>query len=111
MEGLDLTSALLISHTSDGAASKRVLDETTDFAQLDKRMRLEGAGTTSKVLFVRNVPPDMTDAELFAIGGYGGQVARVLLMSQKKNAFIEFRTVDDARNMMAWVALNPVHVR
>ncbi|XP_004346996.2 polypyrimidine tract-binding protein PTB-2 [Capsaspora owczarzaki ATCC 30864] len=69
------------------------------------------AGELGKVLHVRNMPLDVTEPELIAIGAKYGPVANTLLLHNKGQGFIEMEQLDAAKNLLAASEANPQFIR
>lgn len=66
---------------------------------------------SSKVLHVRNLPPDVTDVELSMLGSPFGQVVNVLLLKSKNQGFIELIDAAVASRMVNYYATMPATIR
>ncbi len=65
----------------------------------------------SKVLHVRNLPPDVLDRELSILGTPFGQVINVLLLRAKNQAFIELGDSTAASRMVNYYSNMPATIR
>lgn len=79
-----------------------------------KRSKIEL--TPSKVLHVRNLPPDATEPELFQMGSHYGSVMRVLLLAknnapQTRQGFIQFANQSEASAMLEYAGQVPILFR
>ena len=59
-----------------------------------KRQRNEGP---SRVIFLRGLPQDTTDAEIFEVCGPFGTLTNVLKLPQRNHAFIEYDHLESAQ--------------
>jgi len=59
-----------------------------------------GPNQPSKVVHIRNVPPDATESDLINLGIPFGRVTNVLLLKGKNQAFLEFADVHCAQQMV-----------
>lgn len=65
----------------------------------------------SKVLHIRNLPPEATERELSALGSPFGQVINVLLLKTKNQGFIELNDTTAASRMVNYYATMPATMR
>ena len=65
----------------------------------------------SKVLHLRNLPPDTTERELVALGTPFGHVVNVLLLKVKNQGFIELGDVTAASRMVSYYSSMPATIR
>jgi len=71
----------------------------------------ESAVVASKVLHLRNLPPDVTESEIAALSVPFGQVVNVLLLKLKNQGFIELVDVGTASRMVNYYANVPASIR
>lgn len=71
----------------------------------------EQATATSKVLHVRNLPPDVIEGELTMLGSPFGQVINSLLLKAKNQGFIELADSTVASRMVNYYATMPATIR
>lgn len=65
----------------------------------------------SKVLHIRNLPPDVAEGELTLLGAPFGQVVNILLLKQKNQGFIELCDSASAARMVNYYASMPATIR
>ena len=65
----------------------------------------------SKVLHVRNLPPDVTEGDLSMLGTPFGQVVNVLLLKAKNQGFIELVDSTSASRMVNYYTSMPATIR
>ena len=70
-------------------------DETSN-GQFAKRPRVNEEQPPSKVLHVRSLPPDTTEAELTQLAIPFGRVSGVLMLNNKGQAFVQMEDVSQA---------------
>ncbi|XP_031564300.1 polypyrimidine tract-binding protein 2-like [Actinia tenebrosa] len=61
-----------------------------------KKARIDNTNPPSKVLHLRNVPSDASDAEIIALGIPFGRVTNVLMLKGKNQAFLEMESESKA---------------
>lgn len=71
----------------------------------------EQAAASSKVLHVRNLPPDVTEGELTMLGSPFGQVINTLLLKSKNQGFIELTDCTVASRMVNYYVTMPATIR
>ena len=67
-------------------------------------------GAPSKVLHIRNLPEECTEMDLRSLSAQFGIVVRVLFLSRKQQAFVEFSTVEEAALMLATSQAQPIRL-
>lgn len=100
------------------SAAKKVSDDVAlsgynidfIFAHIQPRMD-EQAAASSKVLHVRNLPPDVTEGELTMLGSPFGQVINTLLLKSKNQGFIELTDCTVASRMVNYYVTMPATIR
>lgn len=74
--------------------------------QESKKSRLEQQSTSkqepSRVVHLRNVPQQLSEQEIVYLGLYFGHVVNVLFLRGKNQAFLEFESLSDAQQMIAF---------
>jgi len=65
----------------------------------------------SKVVHLRSLPNDVTDAEVIQLGMTYGRVANILMLKGKNQAFLEMEDEDVAKNMVSSSESNPPTIR
>lgn len=65
----------------------------------------------SKVLHIRNLPPDVTEGELSVLGTPFGQVVNILLLKAKNQGFIELSDSTTASRMVNYYISVPATIR
>jgi len=76
-----------------------------------KRLKTDGLNPPSKVLHVRNLPPDATEPELFQLGSQYGSVVRVLLLQKTRQGFVQFTNQSEASAMLEYASQVPIIFR
>ena len=64
----------------------------------------------SRVLHLRNLPEECTEMDLRQIASQFGMVVRVLFLSRKQQAFVEFQQIEQANMMLNSVSLSPIRL-
>ena len=64
----------------------------------------------SKVVHIRNIPQQINDIEIIQFGLIFGNIANVLNLRSKYQAFLEFEKSDDAQSMIGSFANNPIAI-
>ena len=72
---------------------------------------MDDQSVTSKVLHVRNLPPDASERELTLLGTPFGQVVNVLLLKAKNQGFIELGDLTSASRMVNYYSTMPATIR
>ena len=67
--------------------------------------------SVSKVLHLRNLPPETTELEVMALGALFGTVVKVLVMKVKNQGFIELGDQISATRMVDYYANMPATIR
>jgi len=65
-----------------------------------KKAKTDGKSEPSKVIHLRALPADVTEAEVKALGLPFGRVTNSLLMRQKHQAFIQLESIENASTMI-----------
>ncbi len=65
----------------------------------------------SKVLHLRNLPPDVTEGDVVALSTPFGHVVNVLLLKVKNQGFVELVDVGAASRMVNYYATVPACIR
>ncbi|XP_078657079.1 polypyrimidine tract-binding protein 2-like isoform X10 [Branchiostoma floridae x Branchiostoma belcheri] len=80
-----------------------------------KKVKLDnkssGQNAPSKVIHVRNVAPDATEADIIQLGVPFGRVTNILLLKGKNQAFLEMADEDKAAAMVNYFTYTPTLVR
>ncbi|XP_058493772.1 polypyrimidine tract-binding protein 1b isoform X2 [Solea solea] len=63
---------------------------------------MRGGGVPSRVLHVRRLPSDITEAEVISLGLHFGDITNLLLLKAKNQAFLEMSSEDAAQNMVSY---------
>ena len=66
--------------------------------------------TPSKVLNIRNLPEESTEGDIRAIARRHGEVKRMIYMSRKHQAFVEFSTLEESRRMLEFSLREPIRL-
>ncbi|CAF0713679.1 unnamed protein product [Brachionus calyciflorus] len=64
----------------------------------------------SKVVHIRNIPPQITEVEVIQFGLIFGNIINVLNLRSKCQAFLEFEKCEEAQSMINYFANNPIQV-
>lgn len=64
----------------------------------------------SKVVHIRNIPQQITEIEIIQFGLIFGNIANVLNLRSKCQAFLEFEKCEEAQSMINYFANNPISV-
>lgn len=64
----------------------------------------------SKVVHIRNIPQQITEIEIIQFGLIFGNIANVLNLRSKCQAFLEFEKCEEAQSMINYFASNPISV-
>lgn len=64
----------------------------------------------SKVVHIRNIPPQITEVEVIQFGLIFGNIMNVLNLRSKCQAFLEFEKCEEAQSMISYFANNPIQV-
>ena len=64
----------------------------------------------SKVIHLRNLPEDCSEADLRALCEVFGCINRFLYMSRKQQALVEFTTIEEADSMLSSLEYNPIRL-
>jgi len=78
---------------------------------MELKKKCQDNQTPSKVIHIRKLPLDVTEAEIKALGLPFGRVTNVLLMRTKSQAFLELQDVDSAKTMINYYHYCPPSVR
>nr|XP_022313489.1 polypyrimidine tract-binding protein 1-like isoform X8 [Crassostrea virginica] len=78
-----------------------------------KKVKLEqsSANGPSRVVHIRSLPPDCTEADVVQLGLPYGKMSNVLLLKQKNQAFLEFLDEQAAVTMVSFHQQNPAQIR
>merc|ERR1719370_376175 len=76
-----------------------------------KKAKTDGKSDPSKVIHMRSLPADVTEAEVKALGLPFGRVTNILLMRQKSQAFLELQDIDSSKTMINYYHYCPPTVR
>ncbi|XP_061192667.1 polypyrimidine tract-binding protein 2-like isoform X2 [Saccostrea echinata] len=78
-----------------------------------KKVKLEqnSANGPSRVVHIRSLPPDCTEADVVQLGMPYGKMSNVLLLKQKNQAFLEFIDEQAAVTMVSFHQQNPAQIR
>lgn len=69
------------------------------------------AGKPSKVIHLRNIPNESSDADVIALGVAFGRVTNVLVLKGKNQAFLEMADEVSATSMVSCYNVNPPQMR
>ncbi|XP_078574278.1 polypyrimidine tract-binding protein 1-like isoform X15 [Branchiostoma floridae x Branchiostoma japonicum] len=77
-----------------------------------KKVKLDNKSSgPSKVIHVRNVAPDATEADIIQLGVPFGRVTNILLLKGKNQAFLEMADEEKAAAMVSYFTVTPTLVR
>uniref|UniRef100_A0A1X7UYZ1 RRM domain-containing protein n=2 Tax=Amphimedon queenslandica TaxID=400682 RepID=A0A1X7UYZ1_AMPQE len=77
-----------------------------------KKPRMEEAvPVTSRVLHIRNLPSDATEADVFMLMSTYGAVSKVLLLRQKNQAFVELAELSTACALVDAFSTRPAQIK
>uniref|UniRef100_A0A8C5D5S3 Polypyrimidine tract-binding protein 1-like n=1 Tax=Gouania willdenowi TaxID=441366 RepID=A0A8C5D5S3_GOUWI len=80
----------IMSTTANGSDSKKFKSE------------LRGPITSSRVIHIRKLPSDITEAEVISLGLPFGDISNLLLLKAKNQAFLEMNSEEAAQNMVGY---------
>ncbi|XP_055697347.1 polypyrimidine tract-binding protein 2 isoform X3 [Phlebotomus papatasi] len=80
-------------------------------AKLETNTVLGGVGKPSRVIHIRNIPNESSEAEVVQLGVAFGRVTNVLVLKGKNQAFLEMADEVSAAAMVACFNTNPPQVR
>ena len=86
-------------------------DDPTANGQFAKRPRVNEDQPPSKVLHVRSLPPDTTEAELTQLALPFGRVSGILMLSNKGQAFVQMEDVSQAVALVQYYSTVHAYVR
>ncbi|XP_059219035.1 polypyrimidine tract-binding protein 2 isoform X2 [Stomoxys calcitrans] len=86
-------------------------DLATKKAKLEPSTVLGGVGKPSKVIHLRNIPNEASDADVIALGVPFGRVTNVLVLKGKNQAFLEMADEVSATSMVSCYNVNPPQMR
>jgi RNA recognition motif-containing protein len=73
-----------------------------------KKVKTHQKSQPSKVVHIRNIPPQLTEIEVIQFGLLFGSIANVLNLRSKCQAFLEFEKCDEAQSMVNYFLNNPI---
>ncbi|KAF5272086.1 hypothetical protein FQA39_LY01169 [Lamprigera yunnana] len=83
----------------------RIKDEEKTFSFVNYQVKLEqNVGKPSRVIHIRNIPNDVTEAEIIHLGIPFGRVTNVLVLKGKNQAFLEMADEGSATAMVSYFA-------
>lgn len=82
-----------------------------DTSVMDSKKVKQEAGTPSKVIHIRRIPQDATEAEIKNLGMTFGTVTNFLYMRNKNQAFLEMQDVDSAKTMINYYSYISPNIR
>ncbi|XP_078657077.1 polypyrimidine tract-binding protein 1-like isoform X8 [Branchiostoma floridae x Branchiostoma belcheri] len=100
LNGMDGNPGLPVNPNGENGAKKVKLDNKSS-----------GQNAPSKVIHVRNVAPDATEADIIQLGVPFGRVTNILLLKGKNQAFLEMADEDKAAAMVNYFTYTPTLVR
>lgn len=80
-------------------------------AERDNRIIHLSTGKPSRVIHIRNIPNEASDAEVIHLGIPFGRVTNVLVLKGKNQAFLEMADETAATNMVAIFTATPPSIR
>ncbi|XP_056306225.1 polypyrimidine tract-binding protein 2 [Danio aesculapii] len=90
------------------------ISDTTSNGSDSKKLRVEdrvGDAPPSRVLHIRKLPNDVSEAEIIALGLPFGKVTNILTLKGKNQAFLELSTEEAAMTMVNYYSAVTPHVR
>uniref|UniRef100_A0A1A9Z4A6 RRM domain-containing protein n=1 Tax=Glossina pallidipes TaxID=7398 RepID=A0A1A9Z4A6_GLOPL len=102
-----LSQAAIMAPASDNNNQ----DLATKKAKLETSTVLGGVGKPSKVIHLRNIPNESSDADVVALGVPFGRVNNVLVLKGKNQAFLEMTDEVSATSMVSCYTVNPPQMR
>ncbi|KAL5022332.1 hypothetical protein ScPMuIL_001487 [Solemya velum] len=75
-----------------------------------KKVKLD-QNAPSRVVHIRSLPPDVTEADIVQLGIPFGKMTNVLLLKQKNQAFLEFQDESAASTMVSYHTTTPAQIR
>ncbi|XP_070504232.1 polypyrimidine tract-binding protein 2 isoform X2 [Chironomus tepperi] len=93
------------------AADNNNQDLATKKAKLDSNTVIGGVGKPSRVIHIRNIPNEASDAEVINLGLQFGRVTNVLVLKGKNQAFLEMADEISATAMVSVFNTTPPTVR
>uniref|UniRef100_A0A8C5D938 Polypyrimidine tract-binding protein 1-like n=1 Tax=Gouania willdenowi TaxID=441366 RepID=A0A8C5D938_GOUWI len=66
------------------------------------KSELRGPITSSRVIHIRKLPSDITEAEVISLGLPFGDISNLLLLKAKNQAFLEMNSEEAAQNMVGY---------
>ncbi len=67
-------------------------------------------GKPSKVLYLRNLPEEITELEIRAVAARYGDVHRILHISRNRQAFVEFKSFEESAHMLQQSQTTPIRL-
>ncbi|NP_001315358.1 uncharacterized protein LOC541437 [Danio rerio] len=107
----ELLSGGMYNSPSSGLSS---ISDTTSNGSDSKKLRVEervGDAPPSRVLHIRKLPNDVSEAEIIALGLPFGKVTNILTLKGKNQAFLELSTEEAAMTMVNYYSAVTPHVR
>ncbi|TRY58547.1 hypothetical protein DNTS_006515 [Danionella cerebrum] len=107
----ELLSSSMYNSPSSGLSS--VSDSTSNGSD-SKKLRVEervGDAPPSRVLHIRKLPNDVSEAEIVALGLPFGKVTNILTLKGKNQAFLELSTEEAAMMMVNYYSAVTPHLR
>jgi polypyrimidine tract-binding protein 2 len=84
---------------------------TTENNNEAKKIKVDGAAGPSRVVHIRNIPNEVTEAEVIHLGMSFGRITNVLVLKGKNQAFLEFQEESCAAQMVNYFATCPAQLR
>uniref|UniRef100_A0A034VSA2 Polypyrimidine tract-binding protein 1 n=2 Tax=Bactrocera dorsalis TaxID=27457 RepID=A0A034VSA2_BACDO len=85
-------------------------DLATKKAKLEPSTVLGGVGKPSKVIHLRNIPIESSEADVISLGVPFGRVTNVLVLKGKNQAFLEMADEVSATSMVSCYTVTPPHM-
>ncbi|XP_062847500.1 polypyrimidine tract-binding protein 2 isoform X1 [Trichomycterus rosablanca] len=107
----ELLSSSMYSGTTLGMSS---ISDSTSNGSDSKKLRVEervGDAPPSRVLHIRKLPNEVSEAEIIALGLPFGKVTNILTLKGKNQAFLELSTEEAAITMVNYYSAVTPHVR
>ncbi|XP_011175565.2 polypyrimidine tract-binding protein 1 isoform X15 [Solenopsis invicta] len=98
-----------IKHETWGRRGEQHLKMRMDF--LDVKLDKSHSGKPSRVIHIRNIPNEVTEAEIIHLGLPFGRVTNVLVLKGKNQAFLEMADENAAATMVTYYASGVAQLR
>ncbi|KAM6230099.1 polypyrimidine tract-binding protein 3 [Porphyrio hochstetteri] len=100
MDGVDLTSFFVLLSTG-GFFSMNSSTSSTDNENFKKKLKGDKTKCSpSRVLHLRSIPKDVTEAEIISLGLLFGKVTNILILRDRSQALLEMASEEAATTML-----------